>query len=283
MFRPLIATFVVAALSFSTASRLNAQSSSNSGAVTYLGFDRNLYPGDDAMPLLRKTFLYSGYWISPPPGEKINTWAGKRQLLQSQGFGFLVLYRGRESRELKTAASAAQKSAQDSRYAIANAQKEGFASGTVIFLDIEEGGRLPATYHAYLRAWAAAVAKAGYRPGVYCSAIPTSEGKGVSILTSDDIRNNIGNQELIYWVYNDVCPPAPGCVTKNNPPPVKTGGVPYASIWQFVQSPRRKEYTKRCATTYNVDGNCYAPSDTSHQWFLDLNSANTPNPSAPPK
>jgi Domain of unknown function (DUF1906) len=249
----------------------------------YLGFDRNIYPGDDALPILRKTFAYSSYWISPPPGEKINTWAGKRELLQSQGFGFLVLYRGRESHELKTSAQAAQKSAQDAADAIAKAEKEGFAKGTVIFLDIEEGGRLPATYHAYLRAWSDALIKAGYRPGVYCSAIPASEGKGVTILTSDDIRKNIGASDLVYWVYNDVCPPSPGCRTPKNPPSVAKSGVPYASVWQFVQSPRRKEYTKRCATTYNADGNCYAPADTTHVWFLDVNSATSPDPSAPAK
>src|SRR5690349_1556374 len=41
----------------------------------YLGFDRNIYPDDAAMPILRKTFAFSGYWLSPPPGEKTNTWA----------------------------------------------------------------------------------------------------------------------------------------------------------------------------------------------------------------
>src|SRR5262245_6007286 len=37
---------------------------------SYLGFDRNIYPGDDALPILRKTFAFSSYWLSPPPGEK---------------------------------------------------------------------------------------------------------------------------------------------------------------------------------------------------------------------
>src|ERR1700722_4213806 len=50
---------------------------------TFLGFDRNIYPGDDALPILRKTFAFSGYWLGPAPGEKINTFRGKRALLQS--------------------------------------------------------------------------------------------------------------------------------------------------------------------------------------------------------
>ena len=39
-------------------------------ASAYLGFDRNIYPGDAALPTLRKTFSFAGYWLSPPPFEK---------------------------------------------------------------------------------------------------------------------------------------------------------------------------------------------------------------------
>src|SRR5262249_53309079 len=158
---------------------------------------------------------------------------------------------------------------------------EGFPVGTVIFLDIEEGGRLPATYHAYLRDWVDLITKAGYRAGVYCSGIPNDEGKGVTIVTSDDIRHNLGNRELVYWIFNDVCPPAPGCVHRTNPPLVTAGGVSYAAIWQFAQSPRRKQRTARCAGTYYRDDNCYAPGDPSPQWFLNTDSATTADPSAP--
>ncbi len=248
--------------------------------TTYLGFDRNVYPGDDALPILRKTFAFAGYWLGPPPGEKINTWRGKRALLQSQGFGFAALYRARQANEVKKDATARQKGILDARNAAASAKAEAFAPHTIIFLDIEDGGRLSPSFHVYLRAWADELNRAGYRPGVYCSAIPVDEGHGVTILTSDDIRHHIGDRELVYWVYNDVCPPSPGCGAPQNPPPVSAGGVPYAAIWQFVQSPRRKEYTARCAATYNADGNCYAPGDTAHAWFLDVNSATTPDPSS---
>src|ERR1700761_7559698 len=62
---------------------------------TYLGFDRNDYPGDGVLPVLRQTFSFAGYWLNAPPGETSNTWRGKRQILQSNGFGFLVLFNGR--------------------------------------------------------------------------------------------------------------------------------------------------------------------------------------------
>jgi hypothetical protein len=135
-------------------------------------------------------------------------------------------------------------------------------------------------YHAYLRAWADALKVGGYRPGVYCSAIPVKEGKGVTITTADDIRSKEAPREFSYWVYNDVCPPAPGCDPKLRAPSPSKSGIAYASVWQFAQSPRRKEYTSKCATTYAKDGNCYAPEDTARKWFLDVNSANSADPSS---
>jgi hypothetical protein len=243
----------------------------------FLGFDRNIYPGDDAMPILRKTFAYAGFWVGPPPGEKINTWKGKRELMKSLGFGFAVLYRARALNEVKKDAAAKQKAVIDAKAAAEGAKSEGFAPNTVIFLDIEDGGRLPPTFHTYLRAWADEMSRAGYRPGVYCSGIPNTTDE--NIRTADDIKNHMGERELVYWIYNDFCPPAPGCVT-SKVPRVARGGVTYAAIFQYVQSPRRKEYTAQCAETYNADGNCYAPGDTAHAWFLDLNSANSADPSS---
>ena len=248
-------------------------------AHAYLGFDRNVYPGDAAMPVLRKTFVYSSYWLSPPPSEKINTWQGKRELLRSLGYGFLVLYRGRESRELKKPVDAMAKGTLDGRDAIAAAKREGFPPGTVIFLDIEEGGRLPDTYHAYLRVWSEELGKAGFRPGAYCSGMPVKEEPGVSITTAEDIRSHTATHDIAVWAYNDACPPSPGCTFPGNPPAASASGIPYATVWQFAQSPRRKEFSARCAATYSKDGNCYVPSDTAHAWFLDVNSATSPDPS----
>jgi Domain of unknown function (DUF1906) len=238
-----------------------------------------MYPGDAAMPILRRTFAFTGYWLSPPPGEKTNTWSGKRELLRSQGFGFLVLFRGRDSSELKNEAVAKRLGTDDGAGAAASAKSEGFSSGTIIFLDIEEGGRLPATYHIYLQSWFEELAKAGFRNGVYCSGIPVKEEANVTITTADDIRDHASSRDVAFWAYNDVCPPSPGCAFPEDPPAPAAGGIPYAAAWQFAQSPRRKEYTSRCRATYHRDGNCYAPGDSAHAWFLDVNSANSPDPS----
>jgi hypothetical protein len=258
---------------------LALQNASIPSPITYLGFDRNEYPGDDALPVLRKTFSFISFWLSPPPGEKHSTWLGRRALLQSQGFGFVVLFNARASHTLHDSADAHQKGGLDARTAAELAQKEGFPKGTVIFLDIEEGGRLPAPFYEYLRAWSATLAQAGYRAGVYCSAIPVDEGHGVHITTAQDIQAHITSPTLVYWVYNLACPPAPGCAFPANPPPPAQSGFFASTIWQYAQSPRRKE-SSGCPANFAPDGNCYAPGDAQHRWFLDANVATTPDPSS---
>lgn len=109
---------------------------------SYLGFDRNIYPGDEALPILRKTFSFASYWLSPPPGETTNTWSGKRDILKMNGFGFVVLFRGREDEDLKSVEDAAQKGEADASATVGAAQREGFSAQSIIYLDIEEGGRL---------------------------------------------------------------------------------------------------------------------------------------------
>lgn len=258
---------------------ISASTSQQAAQRSYLGFDSNIYPGDDALPILRKTFAFSSYWLSPPPGEKTNTWTGKRELLRSQGFGFVVLYRGPDSRELKTGAMAKAKGTREGEGAAASAKAEGFSAGTIVFLDIEEGGRLPDTYHTYLAAWSEALARGGFRPGAYCSGMPVKEERNTTITTARDIRDHTATRNFAVWVYNDACPPSPGCTFLQNPSSPAHSGIPGAEIWQFAQSPRRKEFTSRCTRTYFRDGNCYAPGDSKHAWFLDVNSATSADPS----
>lgn len=247
---------------------------------SFLGFDKNEYPGDAALPVLRKTFSFTSYWIGPPPGEKKSTWLGKRELLRTQGFGFVVLFNGPESRTLKSVADAQRKGEADAARAATLAGKEGFAKGTIVFLDIEEGGRLPASFHAYLKKWSDSLQRAGYRPGVYCSAFPVSEGQGVSVTTANDILDHAGSRKIAFWVYNLACPPSPGCSFPAAAPSPTQNGFANATIWQYAQSPRRKEFTSQCPANYAPDGNCYAPADSSHKWFLDVNAATSANPSS---
>jgi len=279
--------FIVVAISLFTAARSQSSTGLEKPSAlpqprSYLGFDRNDYPGDAAAPILRKSFSFTGYWLSPPPGAKQNSWSGKRELLRSQGFGFALLFAGPTSGKLRDEPYTLKRVAEDTQAAAAAARREGFPSGSIIFLDVEEGGRLPSTYFTYLKLWASELARLGFRAGIYCSSIPIGEGEGLTLITSDFIRAKIAPAELVYWVYNDACKPSPGCVVPQNPPPPSQSGISYAQVWQFVRSPRDKETAVHCSG-YARDGHCYVPGDTAHTWFLDMNAATSPDPSGAAK
>ncbi len=249
--------------------------------TSYLGFDRNTYPGDANLKALRQTFSYTGYWLNNPPGEKTNTWTGHRAAVESAGFGFLVLFNGRLYAELKSVARATKLGNSDAQAAAAAARREGFPAKTIIFLDQEQGGRMLPEQKAYIYAWVDAVIAAGFRAGVYCSGIPAADDGNV--VTAEDIRQNAAGRQIVYWAINDVCPPAPGCSFPVNPParppsPAQSG-VRFAEVWQFAQSPQRKDVASQCSN-YSHDGNCYPPGiAAAQQLHVDVNTATSPDPS----
>jgi hypothetical protein len=259
-----------------------APDSSASPAATAgsLGFDRNDYPGDSNLKILRQTFSYSGYWLNNPPGAKTNSWTGKRKTLQAAGFGFLVLFNGRTYAEIKHAGDAIELGASDAAAAVRNARAEGFPRQSIVFLDQEQGGRLLPEQRAYLHAWIDGVNSQQFAAGVYCSGIAAPEGSGVSIVTAEDIRKNAGGRQIKYWVVNDSCPPSPGCTVSRKHLSPDASGILFADIWQFSQSPKRADFARGCSATYNKDGNCYPPGvDPAQQLHVDLDVATSSDPS----
>jgi len=128
-------------------------------------------------------------------------------------------------------------------------------------------GKVKRSPHPHARIKSIDTSAAKRMPGVHC------------VVTADDIRNHAASREITIWAYNDFCPPSPGCAFPQDPPPPSSSGIGYAAVWQFAQSPRRKEFTAHCPASYHKDGNCYAPGDIAHAWFLDVNSAASPDPS----
>jgi hypothetical protein len=251
-------------------------------SVSYLGFDRNTYPGDANLKTLHQTFSYTGYWLNNPPGERSNTWASHRAAVESAGFGFLVLFNGRlyaelKSAELKSVAHATKLGNSDAQAAATSARKEGFPAHTIIFLDQEQGGRMLPEQKAYIYAWVDGITAAGFRAGIYCSGIPNPDDGNV--VTAEDIRERAGDRQIVYWAINDACPPAPGCAFPQPPPRPVESGVPAAEVWQFAQSPQRKEVAGHCSN-YRRDGECYAPGIAAAQKIhVDVNTATSPDPS----
>jgi hypothetical protein len=232
------------------------------------------------MQALRETFVFTGYWLNIPPGADRNTWAGRRAQLTAMGYGFLLLFNGREYAELKASGNAAALGSRDAAAAVRAAASEGFPKRAIIFLDQEQGGRMLSEQRAYIHAWIDGVVKAGYGTGVYCSGIAFRESSKVSVVTANDIRDNLGGRDIHFFISNDRCGPAPGCLFPNVPPAPAKSGVSYAEIWQYAQSPRRPEMTAACRQTYAPDDHCYppgiAPGSGMH---IDVDSADSQDPS----
>jgi hypothetical protein len=247
-------------------------------ARMYLGFDRNDYPGDVVLDALHHTFAFCGYWLNAPPGERATNWTGKREILRAHGFGFLVLFNGRLDKELKPPHGPKLIGANDAQAAVKAAQADGFARGTVIFVDQEEGGSMLPEQQEYLRAWIDGVNAAGYRAGVYCSGMSDKYGAG-GVITANDIREHAGGRRISFFVYNDSCPPSPGCIfSARNITPAQSG-IPFAAVWQIAQSPRRKSLTRKCAATYAAGGNCYPPGLAAQGIFVDVDISASADPS----
>jgi len=261
---------------------------------SYIGFDRNDYPGEANLAALRKSFRFTGYWLNNPPGAQHNTWTGKRALLKKNGFGFLVLFNGRLYEELK-GKDAATLGAQDGKVAVAAALHEGFGRNTLIFLDQEQGGRLLPDQSAYLFAWADAVRAEGARAGIYCSGIDVPDSTGTistarDIVAKENARTTLGTAgkaapRLRLWIANDQCPPAPGCTLQH---PLMSAAFPAelsasTLVWQYAQSPRRTQFTPGCPANYATDNRCYAPGIAQGpNTFVDLNVSSSQDPSTAP-
>ena len=274
--------FIVCAIAMCDLLPMNGWKANTQAAETstaYLGFDRNDYPGDASLRILRRTFSFAGYWLNVPPGATSNTWAGKRELVKDAGFGFLVLFNGRLDKELRKSQDASALGRSDAANAIASARRDGFPGGTLIFLDLEEGGRMLPEQKAYLYAWVDAINAGDYRAGIYCSGIPAPEGNGITVITAEDIRQNAGARKIAYWVTNDACPPSPGCAFPSHAPPPSQSGVGFVEAWQFAQSPKRRDVAAGCPANYARDGNCYPPELAEQKLFVDVDSASSPDPS----
>jgi hypothetical protein len=245
-------------------------------AQSKIGFDRNDFPGDAQLLTLHASFAFTGYWLNAPPGETSTSWSGKREIIESSGLGFLLLWNGKLAKEIEAAGDARTLGALEGSKAAVMAAKEGFHKGAILFLDQEEGGRLTQPQSDFLFAWTDAVLRAGFGAGVYCSGMPVQEQNGATIRTDDDVRAHAGGRTLHFYLYNDQCPPSPGCVAPLAGKLELSLAGRNVDVWQYAQSPRRPQYTLVCAKTYATDGNCYAPGSAL---AVDYDVATSADPS----
>ena len=95
------------------------------------------------------------------------------------GYGFLLLFNGREYAQLKARAMRRGWERTMRQPQCKPPQRDGFPKHAIIFLDQEQGGRMLPEQRAYIHAWADGVVHGGYRAGIYCSGIPFRESSKI--------------------------------------------------------------------------------------------------------
>jgi len=65
-----VASAVAMSVVFPQGVKVKAQVGLSGQPPAYLGFDRNDYPGEESLRLLRQTFSYTGFWLNHPPERK---------------------------------------------------------------------------------------------------------------------------------------------------------------------------------------------------------------------
>lgn len=214
----------------------------------FAGFDRKLYPGDDAMAAWKSGSSYSfvGYYL-PSPCHPNASWAGKRATLIAQGWGLAVVYVGRQqSGACQHREFSAAQGTTDGQDAIARAQQDGFGAGTTIFLDVEkltDAG--DSDFQDYFKAWIGALLDdpIGYRPGVYCSHLDANDL--FNLAQSAYAAHNLPGGAPKFWVvrlFNDFSP-ALDEPTRSE--------IAYANVMQGHISPDPLDNGQPYSETYN--------------------------------
>lgn len=242
----------------------------------YPGFDAATYPGDATMQRWRAASPYRwvGYYL-PAPCHRDATWAGTRARLEGMGWGIAVLYVGQQAWEgvpdrapTDSAGAArpiicsrtlltAQQGRIDADDAIAKAAADGFARGTVIYLDIEPVSTVSQAMKDYYRAWTRRVLEEGrYGPGLYAHQRNAVEiHADMRAVRAEAGATAAGDQpDVPVWV----AAPSPTFSVVQAP---RELGIDVATIWQ-------------------------GRVDVDEAWGgvtlrIDANVASTPSPSAP--
>jgi guanyl-specific ribonuclease Sa len=150
----------------------------------------------------------------------------------------------------------AARGTQEADDAIAKAAAEGFAPGTVVFLNIERMNRVPQAMRDYYRAWTARLLADGrYRPGFYAH-------KYNAQIVYDDVKAEYARagvqSEPPFWIAG-----GRGFSPEREPHEV---GHPFAKVWQGVLDVVQEWKGFKLPIDVNV---AHVPSPSSHENAAD--------------
>jgi Domain of unknown function (DUF1906) len=230
----------------------------------FVGFDTHTYPGTPVMKAWKETpgspYKWVGYYL-PAPCHDDTSWVGKRETLQKLGWGIAIVYVGQQTwghtpRDLtssqrdairkKTDCSVDLISAEEGKAnaddATVRAEQEGFAKGSIVFLDLERMQTIPPQMRDYYRAWVARMLENGkYKPGIY-----THQFNADQVFT--DVKN-------VFTAAGDTSTPrfwiagGKGFDTGRAPQDV---GYAFAGVWQGVIDVARSVANIRLPVDVNV-------------------------------
>lgn len=233
-------------------------------APSFAGFDTWRYPGDDLMRLWRSESPYRwvGYYL-PAPCHRDDSFSGRREFLESLGWGTAVIYVGQQLFEgvpqaeiTETPACSsrlltADQGIREGRDAIEKTRAEGFPPGSVIFLDIERVERIPPELLAYYENWVRTVLEDGsYRPGTY---VHRSNAAALYSVAQSILHHRGIEESVPFWIAG-----GGGFTVASSP---NGTGYGFASVWQGVLDVER--------------------SFAGRSIIVDENVARHPSPSAP--
>jgi Domain of unknown function (DUF1906) len=137
----------------------------------FAGFDTDVFPGVPEMAWLKANtnLVWCGYYLAPAPSHGDASWMGQRAGLQAAGWGIAPVYVGQQIVGPGSHDVSGQQGTIDGEDAVQLLTDEGFAAGTAVYLDLENGAPFAEPQSDYVVAWVAAVQAGGYQPGVYCS------------------------------------------------------------------------------------------------------------------
>jgi hypothetical protein len=239
----------------------------------YVGFDTHTYPGTATMKTWKETpgspYSWVGYYL-PSPCHADDSWIGKRDTLRTMGWGIAIVYVGQQTwgrtprllsadklmaLRQRTKCSAdlitAEEGVRNADDATAKAKAEGFAPGSVVFLDLERMEKIPPAMRNYYVAWTARMLSNGtYLPGYYAHEHNAQQ-------VYDDVVSQFraagSKAEPRFWIAG-----GKGFDTGRAPQDV---GYAFAGMWQGVIDVARSVANIKLPVDVNV-GSWASPSES---------------------
>jgi hypothetical protein len=140
----------------------------------YPGFDCYAFPGANVMSAWKSQSPYGfvGYYLLSD-NHTDNSWLGNRASLQAGGWGLAVLY---VALPATSSNLTRQRGMTDAGDALSQCQNDGFAGGTIVYLDVEPVDSVPQPLIDYYKGWIRGIldskttASPYLAPGTYCHA-----------------------------------------------------------------------------------------------------------------